>query len=532
MTAPTPHPVRLYNSEVRRKEELETRQPGKVLMYVCGVTVYAPTHVGHVRAALSFDIVYRHLLHRGYSVQYVRNFTDVDDKIIRKAVDEGVGFRDIASRYEDDYHRATDALYMLRPDHEPRVSEYMDEIIAMVGDLIDNKHGYVVDGDVYYDVSTRSDYGRLSGRRIEDQEEGARVDIDSRKRHSFDFALWKSSKPGEPCWDSPWGAGRPGWHIECSVMSSELLGKRFDIHGGGIDLIFPHHENEIAQTEGATGEAPCVRHWMHNGHLTINAEKMSKSLGNFFGVSDIIVRYHPESLRLFYLSAHYRAPLDFSEQAVQEAETRLERLYSTLADLDRRLGDSIQVPGPADDGSWHHEQVYRSEIDPLEQVQPESFQGPERGLFHQCESLMERFGAAMDDDFNTAGALGQVFDFLRKVNRWLGANPDLSAPELAALAAGARDRLLQAGSVLGIFHEQAEDFFTGLRTRRLSYLGIEESEIDAAIERRLEARNSRDFAAADAIRDELSERGIALKDGPDGTNWTVQRSLVAQSDGD
>ena len=523
-----PHPVRLYNSEIRSKEGLQTLTPGKVLLYVCGVTVYAEAHVGHIRAALSFDIVLRHLLNRGYEVKYVRNFTDVDDKIIAKAVAEGVGFRDVASRYEDDYHWATDSLFMLRPDHEPRVSEYMDEIIAMVSTLIENGHGYVVDGDVYYSVSTRDDYGRLSGRRLEDQEEGARVDVDTRKKHPFDFALWKSSKPGEPCWESPWGEGRPGWHIECSVMSSALLGERFDIHGGGIDLIFPHHENEIAQTEGATGHGPCVRHWMHNGHLTVNSEKMGKSLGNFFGVGDIIVRYHPESLRLFYLAAHYRAPLDFSEQAVQEAEARLERLYGTLADLDQRLGSSIEMPAANPDGSWGREHLYSPGPDPLSQVRPEDFEGAERGLFHQCESLMSRFGEAMDDDFNTAGALGHLFDFIRKINRWLGSDPDLNSGARRSLAEGARDRILQAGSVLGVFHEQAESFFVALRARRLDWLGMDEGEIQSAIERRLEARSNKDFAAADAIRDELAERGIGLKDGPTGTKWMVQRDLIPQ----
>ncbi|MBJ94650.1 MAG: cysteine--tRNA ligase [Rickettsiales bacterium] len=521
--------MRLYNSEIRAKEELETLSPGTVLLYVCGVTVYAEAHVGHIRAALSFDIVLRHLLSRGYEVKYVRNFTDVDDKIINKAIEEGVGFREIAGRYEEDYHWATDSLFMLRPDHEPRVSEYMDEIIVMVGQLIDNGHGYVVDGDVFYSVASCPDYGRLSGRRLEDQEQGARVDVDSRKRHPFDFALWKSSKPGEPCWDSPWGPGRPGWHIECSVMSSELLGERFDIHGGGIDLIFPHHENEIAQTEGATGHGPCVRHWMHNGHLTVNSEKMGKSLGNFFGVGDIIVRYHPESLRLFYLTAHYRAPLDFSEQAVQEAEARLERLYGALAELDRMLGDHVELRPARADGSWGREHLYAPVEDPLQTLDPSLFDGAERGLFHQCEKVLERFGEAMDDDFNTAGALGHLFDFIRKVNRWLGGEPDFSVVARVQLARAARDRILRAASTLGVLNERAESFFSGLRERRLRWLGIEEREIQQAIDKRLEARSQRDFAAADRIRDQLAERGIALKDSPQGTTWTVQRDLSPRS---
>jgi cysteinyl-tRNA synthetase len=267
---------------------------------------------------------------------------------------------------------------------------------------------------------------------------------------------------------------------------------------------------------------------MHNGHLTINSEKMGKSLGNFFGVGDIIVRYHPESLRLFYLAAHYRAPLDFSEQSVQEAEARLERLYGTLRELDQNLGDSIQMPSSNVDGSWSKEHIYSPPPDPLGRVKADDFSGPERGLFHQCENVMTRFGEAMDDDFNTAGALGHLFDFIRKVNRWLSTQPDLNSPAPRALAEGARDRILQAGSVLGIFHEQANRFFVDLRTRRLTWLGIDEAEIEAAIKRRLEARQNKDFAAADAIRDELAERGIGLKDGASGTNWIVQRGLKPQ----
>jgi len=517
--------IRVYNTQTRQKEPLDLIEPGRVRMYVCGVTVYAPTHVGHARAALTFDIVYRHLLRHGLSVHYVRNFTDVDDKIINKAIAEGVDFGEIAERYIDDFYRATDGIFLLRPDDEPRVSEYMDEILELVAKLIDKGHAYVVEGDVYYDVKSKPDYGRLSRRKLEDQEEGARVEVDQRKRHPFDFALWKSTKPGEPAWESPWGPGRPGWHIECSAMSTSLLGPQFDIHGGGIDLVFPHHENEIAQTEGATGLSPCVRHWLHNGHLSINHEKMSKSLGNFFRVGDIIVRYHPEALRLFFLSTHYRGPIDFSEDAIGEAEQRLERLYGCLALLDEQLGGSIHHPQPTAEGFWTRDQMYESVSDPLTDVRPESFEGAERGLFHQCEGLLQKFDAAMDDDFNTAGALGHIFDFVRKVNRWLAAKPDLSQTPSLRLAEAARDRLLQVGASLGIFHEPAAEFFDGLRDRRLSFLGLDETEIEDAIARRLGARQDRDFAAADSIRDELLARGVGLKDSPTGTTWTVQRGL-------
>lgn len=523
--APVEPSIRVYNTETRKKEPLELIEPGRVRMYVCGVTVYAPTHVGHARAALTFDIVYRHLLRRNLEVHYVRNFTDVDDKIIDKAIAEGVEFTEIAERYIEDFYLATDGIFLLRPDDEPRVSDYMDQILELVAKLIENGHAYAVDGDVYYDVKSKADYGRLSRRKLEDQEEGARVEVDERKRHPFDFALWKSTKPGEPAWDSPWGPGRPGWHIECSAMSTSLLGPQFDIHGGGIDLVFPHHENEIAQTEGATGQTPCVRHWLHNGHLGVNQEKMSKSLGNFFRVSDIIVRYHPESLRLFFLSTHYRGPIDFSEEAIDEAEQRLERLYGCLGLLDQRLGGSIYHPQPSSEGFWTREQLYQPTSDPLSDAPAEAFEGAERGLFHQCEGLLNKFDSAMDDDFNTAGALGHVFDFVRKVNRWLASEPELTQGPQQKLAEAARDRLLRVGASLGLFHEPAAEFFDGLRDRRLGFLGIDEAEIEDAIQRRLKAREARDFPAADAIRDELIERGVGLKDGPAGTTWVVQRGL-------
>ena len=479
---------------------------------------------------MAFDTVYRYLSYRGYEVTYARNFTDIDDKIIHRALEEGVHFTVITERYIAEFYKGMDAMYVLRPDTEPRCTDHIDGIISMNETLIERGHAYAVQGDVYFHVPSMPNYGRLSNRKLDEQEEGARVEVDSRKKHPFDFALWKSSKPGEPSWDSPWGPGRPGWHIECSVMSSAELGEHFDIHGGGIDLVFPHHENEIAQSECAHGDGEWVRYWMHNGHLTIDSTKMSKSLGNTFTVTDIIARYHPEALRLFYLSAHYRAPQDYNADSMSESEQRLERLYRTLADLDQRLGSARARPSSDEDGGWRTTQLYLPQSDPLQDADPAAFAGPERGLFEQTRRFMERVEQFMDDDFNTAGALGQLFDFVRRLNKWLAADPDLSRPELRLLAEGARDRFHRIGAILGLFHEDAASFFDELRDRRLSFVGISQGEIEDAIAQRNEAREQRDFERADEIRNQLTERGIGLKDGPQGTSWEVLRGVSLGED--
>jgi cysteinyl-tRNA synthetase len=522
--------IRVSNTLSAAKEALRTLEAGHVRMYVCGVTVYAPCHVGHARAGMAFDIVLRHLLHRGYRVTFVKNFTDVDDKIIERATKEGVSWKLICDRYIADFYGAMDAIHLLRPDHEPRCSDYIPQIVEMTRTLVEKGHAYVVEGDVYFDVATKPDYGRLSKRKLDEQEEGARVAVDSRKRHPFDFALWKAAKPGEPAWDSPWGPGRPGWHIECSAMGTALLGTRFDLHGGGIDLVFPHHENEIAQSECALGVHPWVPFWMHNGHLTIDAAKMSKSVGNIFRVEDIVARFHPESLRMFLLSAHYKNPQDFNEEAMLEAEQRLERLYGTLLLLDQALGGALPRPGPHADGGWRREQLYRAASpDPLAAVDPTTLDGPTRGLHAQIAGLMGKIDGAMDDDFNTAAALGFVFDFIRRINKFLSERPELGQAVSRALAAAARDRLMQVGALMGIFHEEPAAFFDGLRARRLKFLGVEEGWIREAIGRRAAARATKDFAAADAVRAELAEKGIGLKDGPEGTSWVVERGIGAVS---
>jgi len=516
--------LQLYNTLTRTKEPLRTAEPGKVRMYVCGVTVYAPSHVGHARASFSFDTVFRYLLHRGYEVTFAKNFTDIDDKIIEKAATEGVDFCVVTERYIDDFYDAMDGIFVLRPDHEPKCTEHIPGIVAMTERLIERGHAYAVDGDVYFAVESMPDYGKLSRRRLEDQEEGARVDVDSRKRHPFDFALWKSAKPGEPSWESPWGLGRPGWHIECSVMSSATLGDTFDIHGGGIDLMFPHHENEIAQSESAQGIDRWVTHWMHNGHLTIDSTKMSKSLGNIFGVTELLARYHPETLRMFYLSASYRAPLDYNEGAMNESEQRLERLYGTLGKLDALLGAPVARPSADTDGGWRRHHLF-NDPDPLEGFDAKHVLGAERGLLEQTRGLMAKVEEAMDDDFNTAGALGHLFDFVRRLNKWLSKDPDGGTPNVQLIAEAARDRFYRIGSILGLFHEESGAFFAGLRDRRLTFVGLSEAEIQDAIDRRLAARVDKDWAAADAIRDELLAKGIGLKDGPEGTGWLVLRGV-------
>jgi cysteinyl-tRNA synthetase len=510
--------LRIFDTLSGEKHPLRLHVPGQVSMYVCGVTVYAPCHVGHARTFVAFDAIYRYLLHKGLRVRYVRNFTDVDDKIIRRANEEGVPAIEIANRYVADFHDAMDGLFLLRPDEEPRVTETMGEIVTLVASLIERGHAYVVEGDVYFDVSTKADYGKLSRRQLEGQDAGARVEVDDRKRHPFDFALWKSAKPGEPSWQSPWGAGRPGWHIECSAMSIGLLGEQFDLHGGGRDLIFPHHENELAQTEAATGRTPAVTCWMHGGHLTLADEKISKSLGNVIGIGEILETYAPEALRLFFLGSHYRSPYDYTEQGLREAEVALERLYATLLALDQRLG------GPAATVATPplrpRDLQTRLGADPIVDLDAASLPGPQRGFLAEIAKLGARVEEAMDDDFNTARALGQLHEFARRVNKALGeAAGDGGLQD--RLLAGARHELLRNGNLLGLFHEDAAGFFLRQRSRRLRATGVTLGEIDAAIGARNEARARKDFAAADEIRQGLVTRGVLLKDGPQGTSWDV-----------
>ncbi len=455
--------LHIYNSLTRAKERFAPLRPGRVGMYVCGVTVYDYCHVGHARVMVVFDVIYRWLMRLGFDVTYVRNFTDVDDKIIRRASERGVPIGTLTEEMIAAFHEDARALNCLPPTHEPRATAHMDEMIAMIARLIERGHAYVADsGDVMYAVNSFPDYGRLSGKRLEELEAGSRVEVDESKRNPLDFVLWKMAKPGEPAWDSPWGRGRPGWHIECSAMSCAHLGETFDIHGGGMDLKFPHHENEIAQARGAC-DGGFARYWIHNGFVNIDREKMSKSLGNFLTIREIAARWHPEVLRMFILGTHYRSPLDYSEDAMEAAKAGLDRLYETV----RRLGP-----------------VWRSEA-------PES-----------AGELPAAFVAAMNDDFNTAEALAVVFETAREANR------RLDAGEQASGQARALSAMCQT---LGIVSEEPEQWFHGA--------GADAARIEALIAERAEARKRRDFARADAIRDELSAMGVVLEDGPAGTTW-------------
>ncbi len=457
--------LKIYNDLTRRKEPFRPLVEGKVGMYVCGMTVYDLCHLGHARVMVVFDVVYRYLKASGYQVHYVRNITDIDDKIINRANERGEPFGELTERFIQAMHEDSEALGVLPPDEEPRATAHIGEIIDMVQRLIDRGHAYVADnGDVYFAVKSFPGYGKLSGKSIEDLQSGARVEVGEVKRDPLDFALWKSVKPGEPAWNSPWGEGRPGWHIECSAMSTCCLGDTFDIHGGGADLSFPHHENEIAQSEGATGK-PFVKYWMHNGFVRINDEKMSKSLGNFFTVREILQRYRPEEVRYFILTSHYRSPLNYDEEHLKNARGALARFYTALRGL-----PEAQAGGGGE--------------------------------------FAERFRASMDDDFNTPGALAVLFDLVREINRSRDSDPQRAAA-LGAL-------LKELGGVLGLLQDDPEAW---LRGEGQDEEGLGEEQIEAMIQQRLDARKNRDWAEADRIRDSLKEQGILLEDGPDGTTW-------------
>lgn len=482
----------IYNTKTGKKEELIPRETGKVTMYVCGPTTYNYIHLGNARPVVFFDTVRRYLKYKGYEVLYVQNFTDVDDKIINRAREEKDDPIALAARYIEEYFRDADALNVIRADMHPRVSEHMAEIIDMVRTLVDKGYAYDVDGDVYYDVHKFESYGKLSGRTLEDMRAGARVDVDERKNHPMDFALWKSAKPGEPAWESPWGQGRPGWHIECSAMSLKYLGTNFDIHGGGFDLIFPHHENEVAQSEASTGE-PFARYWMHNGFITVNQEKMSKSLGNFFLVREILDKFKPEVVRFYLLSTHYRSPLDFDDEKLTAAGKGLERLRTSLRLLDEALAGGRE-PG---------------------------FATPDAGLAGRLDELRSQFETAMDDDFNTALATGIMFDLARDINSFLLSASANTSAGYAALQK-AKELFYTFNGVLGV-----------LKTDEKGKILLDEpaGEDDSLVEKLLQviiqmrqnARKNKDWAAADGIRDRLKEIGIVLEDTPSGVRWKKQR---------
>lgn len=453
--------LQIHNTLTRQKEDFKPIKPGEIGMYVCGVTVYDFCHIGHARTFVSFDMIVRYLRYRGYKVNYVRNITDIDDKIIKRANEKGIDAKELAEHFIQEMYQDFDKLNIARPDIEPRATENIPEIIALVQKLIDKGFAYVADnGDVMFAIDKFKNYGRLSGQKLEELEAGARVEVQKSKRNPFDFVLWKMAKPGEPEWDSPWGKGRPGWHIECSAMNSKLLGENFDIHGGGSDLIFPHHENEIAQSCCAH-DSKYVNYWMHSGMVMINDEKMSKSLGNFFTIRDVLEQYDAETIRFFLLSAQYRSALNYSQENLDNAKASLSRLYTALRD--------VKV-GPAQGG----------------------------------EEYVERFKAFMDDDFNTPGAISVLFELAKAVN--VATDPE---------AEGLAGRLVELGSVLGLLYQDPVEYLQGKTD------GVDEDValIEALIEERKQARARKDFAAADEARNKLTAMGVVLEDGPKGTTW-------------
>ena len=488
--------IQIYNTMKKKKEEFVPLREGSVGMYACGVTVYDLSHIGHARALIVFDVIYRYLQYRGYEVTFVRNYTDIDDKIIKRAQEEGVTYKDISDRYIKEFDHDMDLLGLEKPTVSPRATDHIPEMIAMVEALIEKGFAYEVDGDVYFSVGSFSEYGKLSGKNIEELNSGARVEVDERKQSPLDFALWKKSKEGEPFWECPWGKGRPGWHIECSAMSQKYLGTTFDIHGGGMDLIFPHHENEIAQAECATG-VPFARYWIHNGFVNINQQKMSKSLKNFFSIREILETYHPEVLRLFLLSNHYRSPVDYSEQNLTEAKVGLDRFYAVLRDLD--------------------------EIKLLDKGSAAQSLGEKR-LVTELQEFPEKFTAAMDDDFNTAAALGHLYVLTRSLNALVDQKKKFPTFQIAeGTVALAREQFQMVENIFGLFRESPQAYFERQKERGIVSAGIAPDEIEGLIKERELARKSKDFKKADEVRKQLEEKGILLKDTPQGTEWTTKQ---------
>jgi cysteinyl-tRNA synthetase len=480
--------LRVYNTLSGKKEEFQPLVPGKVGMYVCGVTVYDYCHIGHARANIVFDLIFRYLKYSGFETTYVRNFTDVDDKIINRANERGITSKELSEEFIEAFYTDMDALGIERPTHEPKATEYIGEIIAICQKLIDKGLAYAAGGDVYYSVEKFDNYLKLSNRNMEEMQAGARIAPGELKRNPMDFALWKTAKPGEPSWESPWGGGRPGWHIECSAMSSSLLGESFDIHGGGRDLIFPHHENEIAQSEGISGK-PFVKYWLHNGFVNVNKEKMSKSLGNFFTIRDILKSYDAEVVRFFILTAQYRSPIDFSDQNLMEAQTGFSRFYEALEAADKAVADL-----------------------------PESSEQSNAGA-----ELEQRFREAMDDDFNSAQALAHLFEGVRTLNRLIATKKFAKKADLVAEVRDLHATILNLGQrVLGLFLSEPTAWLERFKLAGLDKLGITASEIEEQIAARLQARKDKDFAKSDEIRDALEESGIELHDSREGTSWKLK----------
>lgn len=462
--------MKIYNTMSRKKEEFVPITPGKVKMYVCGPTVYNFFHIGNARTFIIFDTVRRYFEYKGYKVKFIQNFTDIDDKMITKASEEGITVKELGDKFIAEYYKDADSLQIERATANPRATEFIDDIIAFVEELVGKGYAYEVDGDVYFSTAKFKDYGKLSGQNLDELKAGARIDVDERKNDPMDFAVWKKQKEGEPAWKSPWGLGRPGWHIECSCMAHKLLGDTIDIHAGGMDLIFPHHENEIAQSEGRSGKT-FANYWMHAAYLNVNNKKMSKSLNNFLTARDALAKFDPEVIRLFMLSAHYRTQLNYSMELLESAKSALDRLYNSIGNLENLL-DEVKI---------------------------EKLQQNENGYIKNLDSYKEKFIEKMDDDFNTADAISVIFDLVKDINTNISVN---SSKELVDYAL---KLIRNIGKPLGILQK--------------STLGNLEQEIQKLIDERQKARKEKNFAAADKIRDDLKKRGIELLDTPQGVRW-------------
>ncbi|MCA9648975.1 MAG: cysteine--tRNA ligase [Myxococcales bacterium] len=495
-----PTPFRLYNTKTRRVEDFVPQQPGKVGIYVCGMTVYDRTHVGHARAMVVFDAFVRWLRHEGWEVRFVRNFTDIDDKIIARAATLGIDPATLAQDEIDAFHRDMDALGLARPDDEPRVTQTIESIMALISTLIERGHAYPAEGNVWFSVESFDHYGALSGRKVEDLRS---ADPDQGKRHPADFALWKAAKPGEPAWESPWGPGRPGWHIECSAMAKHCLGDTVDIHGGGLDLVFPHHENEVAQSECGNGTT-YVAYWMHNGLLTMTSgQKMGKSLGNVVNIEDVLRQLPAEGVRLYYLQNHYRSPLPWNAEALPEALAMLSRLYEA-----RDVAEAMK-------GSEDPERV-AAELGEDAQT-----------VLELGRRFPERLDEALREDFNTSQVLGHLFTLARAVNRFAGHKKagkrggPVVAPALAAFR--------MVAERIGIMTMATADFVEEVKDKRLAAAGLERAAVEAKVAERVRLRQAKQWAEADALRDELDGLGIVVMDGPEGSRWRVRLDVAAET---
>jgi cysteinyl-tRNA synthetase len=462
--------MKIYNTMTRSKEEFVPMNDKEVRMYVCGPTVYNFFHIGNARTFIVFDAIRRYLEYRGYSVKFIQNFTDIDDKMIKKAIDENTTVKNLGDKYISEYYKDADGLNIKRATVNPRATEYIDEIIEFVKDLVDKGYAYEINGDVYFKSKKFNEYGKLSGQNIEDLQAGARINVDERKQDPMDFAIWKNEKPGEPSWESPWGKGRPGWHIECSCMAHKLLGETIDIHAGGTDLVFPHHENEIAQSEARNGE-PFAKYWMHSAFVNVNNQKMSKSLNNFFTAREMLERYESDVIRFLMLSGHYRTQINFSVELLDSAKASVERLYNAIGNLENLLNEASV----------------------------EELKESEKEYIRTLDGYRSRYIEKMDDDFNTADAISVLFDLAREINT----NVDVNSSK--GLIKYSLELMRELGEPLGILQKAKKEDLA--------------AEVEQLIEKRQQARKDKDWALSDKIRDDLKARGIVLEDTPQGVRW-------------